>query len=176
MTVMKRMSRLFRADFNAVLDRLEEPEALLQQAIREMDEQIHEDKKRAALLTHELDVLASRRDKLRKTVAHIDAELDLGFESGDETLARNLVRRKLSAEKGARSITEKHAEVETLVERCRARLEQNEARLGELREKAEILGTSGDSSSLTDADDEVSITADEVEIALLRERKARNFQ
>ena len=40
MTLITRLSRLFRADFHAVLDRIEEPETLLRQAIREMEEEI----------------------------------------------------------------------------------------------------------------------------------------
>ena len=35
MPLINRISRLFKADFNAVLDNIEEPELLLHQAIRE---------------------------------------------------------------------------------------------------------------------------------------------
>ena len=40
MALINRMSRLFTADVHAVLDRIEEPEALLKQAIREMEEEV----------------------------------------------------------------------------------------------------------------------------------------
>ena len=39
MPIINRISRLFTADLHAVLDRIEEPEALLKQAIREMEEE-----------------------------------------------------------------------------------------------------------------------------------------
>ena len=37
MALINRLSRLFKADFHAVLDQIEEPELLLKQAIREME-------------------------------------------------------------------------------------------------------------------------------------------
>lgn len=43
MALINRISRLFSADFNAVLDRIEEPDVLLKQALREMEEDIYSD-------------------------------------------------------------------------------------------------------------------------------------
>ena len=40
MALITRISRLFQADFHAVLDRIEEPEQLLKQAIREMEDSL----------------------------------------------------------------------------------------------------------------------------------------
>ena len=47
MAIVNRIRRLFRADVHAVLDIIEEPEAILKQAIREMQEAL--DWKRARL-------------------------------------------------------------------------------------------------------------------------------
>ena len=40
MALINRVSRLFRADFHAVLDQIEEPELLLKQAIRDMEDEL----------------------------------------------------------------------------------------------------------------------------------------
>ena len=40
MALITRISRLFKADFHAVLDQIEEPEQLLRQAIREMEDDL----------------------------------------------------------------------------------------------------------------------------------------
>ena len=50
MVLISRISRLFRADLHAVLDRIEEPEALLRQAIREMEELLAQDEQRSRLV------------------------------------------------------------------------------------------------------------------------------
>jgi phage shock protein A len=45
MALITRLSRLFQADMHAVLDKIEEPELLLRQAIREMEEFIATDER-----------------------------------------------------------------------------------------------------------------------------------
>ena len=40
MELINRIARLFKADFHAVLDQIEEPEALLRQAIRDMEDEL----------------------------------------------------------------------------------------------------------------------------------------
>ena len=40
MALITRVARLFRADLHAVLDRIEEPDVLLKQAVREMEEEL----------------------------------------------------------------------------------------------------------------------------------------
>ena len=47
MALITRVSRLFQADFHAVLDRIEDPEALLRQAVREMEEELAHDEQRS---------------------------------------------------------------------------------------------------------------------------------
>ena len=53
MALITRVGRLFRADLHAVLDRVEEPEVLLRQAIREMEEELAEERQRLRLARHE---------------------------------------------------------------------------------------------------------------------------
>ena len=53
MTLITRLSRLFHADVNAVIDQLEEPELLLKQAIREMEETLNNDERQLKLLNLE---------------------------------------------------------------------------------------------------------------------------
>ena len=50
MTLIARVSRLFRADLHAVLDRVEEPDLVLRQAVREMEEDLARDGRRADAL------------------------------------------------------------------------------------------------------------------------------
>ena len=43
MALIKRVARLFQSDMHAVLDRIEDPESLLKQSIREMEEDLRRD-------------------------------------------------------------------------------------------------------------------------------------
>ena len=64
MALIARVSRLFRADVNAVLDRMEEPEVLLRQALRDMQEALAQDQQVLAKMEKELKQLTDRRLEL----------------------------------------------------------------------------------------------------------------
>ena len=55
MALITRLSRLFQADMHAVLDKIEEPELLLKQAIREMEESITTDERQIRCWEYELN-------------------------------------------------------------------------------------------------------------------------
>ena len=57
MALVTRISRLFQADFHAVLDRIEEPDLQLRQAVREMQYALEQDQQRLQLLQHEAEQL-----------------------------------------------------------------------------------------------------------------------
>ena len=85
MALINRVARLFKADFHAVLDQIEEPELLLKQAVREMEDELAESEQRIRVCTHDQEALAIRKreidskaheDILGKLAAYI---ISLGF-------------------------------------------------------------------------------------------------
>jgi len=182
MALINRISRLFKADFHAVLDQIEEPEALLKQAIRDMEDELAAAEQRIALCAHDQDSLSVRKEELQGAIADIDAELDLCFESEKDDLARSLIRRKLEAERLLKRLTTKHSANEDYLGEQRARLDENTATLEGLRQKAELFAQRtpihGDSPS--EFDDiawmarEMTVGDDEIEIAYLREKNIRS--
>jgi len=181
MALINRLSRLFRADFHAVLDQIEEPEALLKQAIRDMEDDLANTEQRIKLCAHDQDALSRRKDELENSIAETDAQLDLCFESGKDDLAKGLIRKKLEAERLLKRLLAKHeANARYLVEQ-QDLLDENGATLESLRQKAELfaqrVSVRADSSS--EFDDiawmarDMSIGDDEVEIAFLREKTTR---
>ena len=81
MALINRVSRLFKADFHAVLDQIEEPEQLLKQAIREMENDLAETEQRIRVCAHDQELLATRKSEIESKLAEIDEELDLCFAS-----------------------------------------------------------------------------------------------
>ena len=81
MALINRISRLFRADFHAVLDRVEEPEVLLKQALREMEDALHDDGKQLKVLLNDKLNIEMKIGELDNTVIQINQELDLCFDS-----------------------------------------------------------------------------------------------
>ena len=108
MALINRVSRLFKADFHAVLDHIEEPEQLLKQAIRDMEDDLAGSEQSIANSLHQQDVMAARRDEIHTSVNDLDEQLDLCFESGKEDLSRSLIRKKLEAERLLKRLISKY--------------------------------------------------------------------
>ena len=178
MALINRMSRLFTADMHAVLDRIEEPEALLRQAIREMEEEVARNEQRIKWLEHERGELQAREEKAAASLSDLDEQLDVCFESDNEELARKLIRRKLETEQLATALTTKRESTEkTLADRTASLAEYRE-RLEGMRQKAELLTEEAQTTSFGDdrawARGEGTVGDDEVEVAFLREKQRRN--
>ncbi|MEJ2456371.1 MAG: PspA/IM30 family protein [Candidatus Thiodiazotropha sp.] len=179
MALITRVSRLFRADVNAVLDRMEEPELLLKQAVREMEEELDRDQRRAKLLALEAKQIASRRNELDQRLAQTDEEMDLCFDSDNEALARALLKRKLEAERFASFLERRQQELQAAAEELNKRIDENRSRLESMRQKAALLAAQEPAddcaSDWTDVEfaRQFSVTDEDVELAFLREQQRR---
>ncbi len=182
MALINRISRLVKADFHAVLDQIEEPEQLLKQAIRDMEGDLAEAEQRIIQCNHDQDALAVRKAELEATIAGIDEQLDLCFESDKEALAKKLIRRKLEAERLLTRLQARFSANEKYLEEQRATLDENRATLDGLRQKAELFAHRVPSHSDGGAEPdgiawmtrEMTVGDDEVEIAFLREKSLRS--
>ena len=178
MALINRMSRLFKADFNAVLDHIEEPELLLKQSIREMEDELAAAERRNTAKRADLKALDSRRHELKLAIDEMSEQLDLCFAADKDELARNLIRRRLEAERLLNRVSASIAQGEENLDAEQAQLEHNRATLDGLRQKADVVSLQSCTSS-SDYDDigwmsrELSVTDDEVEIAYLRESAKR---
>lgn len=179
MALITRISRLFRADFHAVLDQIEEPELLLRQAIREMEDDLAAREQRIRVAAHEQEELRARKHELSQSLTELDEELDLCFTSKKTDLARNLVRRKLEAQRLARHLSNRETGAEKYLNEQRTILDEHRMTLEGLRQKAEIFTRRSrepvDSAGAVDAfGRDLAVSDDEVEVAFLREQNRRS--
>ena len=182
MALINRISRLVKADFHAVLDQIEEPEQLLKQAIRDMEDDLAETEQRINLCAQDQEALAVRKSELEATIGEIDGQLDLCFESDKEDLAKNLIRKKLEAECLLKRLNTQFSSNAKYLEEQRQTLDENRATLESLRQKAELFAQRAPShpDGGSEFDDiawmtrEMSVGDDEVEIAFLREKSLRD--
>jgi phage shock protein A len=176
MALITRVSRLFQADIHAVLDRIEEPEVLLRQAVREMEEQLARDEQRVRVLNHEQGQLIARAAELEQSLIEIEAELDICFESGKDDLARAWVRRRLEAQRYCKGLSRKRLALQETLDGLDTRLRENRARLESMRQKAELLAE--ESARVRPADDwnipDITVGDEDVEVAFLREKQQRS--
>jgi phage shock protein A len=179
MALINRVARLFRADFHAVLDQIEEPELLLRQAIREMEGELCAAEERMVALDREQSNLRARASDVEASLIDVDRQLDLSFRAGKDDLARGFVRRKLEAERllkrlrGRIEVSDEHLAEE------RRQAEKNRLVLDSMRQKADLF-VAGPLRDLADGDDtewltrDLRVGDDDVEIAFLQEKESRS--
>jgi len=175
MALISRVTRLFRADFHAVLDRVEEPEILLRQAIREMEEDLARDEQ--AYRRHERgrEQLAKRESEFHQLTRSLVEELDVCFSADKEDLARALMRRKLETERSLQLLIRRRETITTQLNRLAQRLEDNRSRYESMQQQAELFD---EQNRYTDSADawsgiDVRVRDEDVEVALLKERQRR---
>jgi phage shock protein A len=173
MALIRRVSRLFAADMHAVLDQIEEPEVVLRQAIREMEEELARQNQRRKWLRAEIESAASRIEALMAHCRDIDAKLDISFASENEAVARRLTRRKLETTRLREHTDAKREALGRQLDELDALVATNADQLEGMRQKAEVLAID-ESVALRSGDEHLAaIDDDDVEIAFLREKQAR---
>ncbi len=173
MALVTRITRLFQADFHAVLDRIEEPDLQLKQAVREMQFALDQDCQGQRLLQHEADQLVKNVNSMTASIAALDEELDICLAAKKDELARDLVRRKLSAEKQLQAATEHSVRVELQQQALAQKIDEQNQQLDSMKQKLELLVSSNDEALGASFGRGDTIRSEEVEIALLREKERR---
>jgi phage shock protein A len=172
MALIRRVSRLFTADMHAVLDQIEEPEVVLKQAIREMEEELARQRQRQKWLGAEIASAAAKSAACAELERELDGKLDVCFANDNDTLARRLIRRKLETAKLAEQSEARREALARQLEELEAVLETNADRLEGMQQKAALVGDAKGSPGVGETRG-AGIDDDDVEIAFLREKQAR---
>jgi phage shock protein A len=141
MALITRLSRLFQADFHAVLDRIEEPDIQLRQAIREMQIELQQNEQRLALLQHEAEQLSNLAGDCKSRITAFDEELDICFVAKKEDLARDLIKRKLETTHQLQSTEKQIAAIQSSSKNLEASIEEYREQLENMSQKLELLVT-----------------------------------
>ena len=159
-----------------MLDRIEEPDVLLKQAIREMEEALDHNEQQLKVLNHEMTQLSTRYSELEQNLADLEQELDLCFESGQEDLAKSLIKRKLEAQRFQKFLHRKRETMQTTLDELKQRVEENRRQLDTMRQKAEVLveETSNHSQENHWYITDFAVRDEDVAVAFLREKQKRS--
>ncbi len=171
MALITRVTRLFTADVHAVLDRIEEPEVVLKQAIREMAEEVAGGEQRLRWLAAEQQQLEQSLNGSDDAIAALDSELDLCFEAGEEDLARSLVKRKLVAEQQHKRVSQQLDVVQRDHDVLEATLAEHGQQLAEMQQKADLLVDAPAVGQVAMSDP--GISQDAIDVAFLKEKRSR---
>jgi len=168
MALVTRLSRLFQADFHAVLDRIEEPDLQLRQAVREMQFALDQDQQRKQLLQHEADQLDKSVVSIGDKLQALEEELDICIAADKDDLARDLVHRKLAAGKQLR-----RSAIDLQRQTLDRQIDEQTQQLTSMKQKLELLVKVDDTAVDSSFASAEVIRSEEIEIALLREKQKR---
>lgn len=173
MALITRLSRLFHADINAVLDKIEEPELLLKQAIREMEETLCQHKKQIKLVELDHQNLLSQEVNLKQSLVDFEAQLKICFESDKDELAQSVVKRKLETTYCIKTLSEKISNAEKNAQQLKSQFKEHQDQLNNLKQKADLIAqtrATHHNNSLCNVQ-KFSIQDEEVKIAFLQEKQ-----
>ena len=180
MALITRITRLFKADFNAVLDQIEEPEMLLKQAIRDMQDCLNEAEQAQKCRLFKKAELQSSIDEIELALERLNHELDICFESEKEDLARDLIRRKLESVRLSERVLSQLSTLDKEITTQQKLINENQTTLLSMRQKAELIVESTSNSfdnGLTTSSDwrarDSTVTDNDIAIAFLQEQKKR---
>ncbi len=175
MALITRISRLFRADFNAVLDRIEEPDVLLKQALREMEEDIYSDVHKLKLLEKECSQVKENINELEENIIQINQALDICFDSNEVALARSQVKRKIEMQRYEKHMKSKLKSSAVIISELKSRITENKSRLTAMQQKLELLVNTQSEIERNDFSAQITIDENEIEMAFLKEKQARSI-
>lgn len=176
MALITRIGRLFRADFNAVLDRIEEPDVLLKQALREMEDDLHNDTQHLKILEKECSQIEKNIKELDENFTQVNKELDVCFDSNETELARSQVKRKLEMQRFEKHLNQKLNFTEEKISELKSRIDENKSRFITMQQKLDLLVNE---KTTVDVDEfslnlNMSVSDHDVDIAFLQEKQARS--
>ena len=179
MTLITRITRLFKADLHGILDGLEEPEEVIKQAIRDMEEEIATQERHLEELRAVLQRLEREAQETAATMQEIEPQIDLCFAAENEPLARNLLRKRLEMARRAKGIARAQEETRAQSDGLATRIATHKAQLATVVQKLKVYEETRSShpwASSTCAPLQGSrvITDDEVEVAFLEEKRRRS--
>ena len=179
MTLIARITRLFKADLHGILDSLEEPEEVIKQAIRDMEEDIATQEGRLADLHAVLQRLEREAQETTTAMQEIEQHIDTCFAAENEPLAKNLIRQRLEIARHAKGIARAQEETRARRDELATRIAAHKAQLAAVVQKLKLyeearashVWTSSPGSPLQS---EHVVTDDEVEVAFLAEKRRRS--
>ncbi len=179
MTLITRITRLVKADLHGILDGLEEPEEVIKQAIRDMEEDIATQERHLEELRAVLQRLAREAQETTAAMQEIEHQINICFAAENEPLAKNLLRKRLEMARRAKGIARAQEETRAQSDGLATRIATYKAQLASVVQKLKMYEETRPrhpwaSSTCAPLQSASVITDDEVEVAFLEEKRRRS--
>ncbi len=139
MGIFGRMSDIFKANINELIDKSEDPAKLMDQMVREMQDQLREAKIQVAKAIADEKRLHQQLQQNELQGKNWESKAMLALKKGEENLAREALKQKKSYDGLAESVRGQWQEQNNLSSKLKDNLRALEAKIDEARRKKDIL-------------------------------------
>lgn len=139
MALLERVATLLRANLNDLLDKAEDPAAMLKQLLRDMENQLLQVKTQVAIAIADQHVLERKRAEHEESMNAWRRKAELALAKGDEPLARAALERSLQSEQLRAGYDHQLEDQRLEAELLRQQYRQLEAKLAETSAQGELL-------------------------------------
>ena len=177
MTLILRISRLFKADIHGLLDSIEEPQTLLKQAVREMEETIDISESERKRITKRIEQHSAYYDQTSQTASDLENKIDLCFQQNNANLARSFIRKKLETGEKLECIESELSSFKQQQEETILQIANRKEKLAAVMDKMNVLSDAAPTDSVSPFDVNTihyGISDDDVEIAFMAEKQRRS--
>jgi phage shock protein A len=122
MGILDRVSQLVRANVNDMLDRAEDPEKMINQILRDMQENIGEARKSVAAMIAQEKELEIDLNQTRKLSSEWQSKAERAVSAGKDDLAREALRRKKDNDENAAVYEQQLTVQEQAVQKLKSQL------------------------------------------------------
>ncbi len=138
-SIFDRMSTILRANINALLDRAENPEVVIDQIIRDMASAIAEARGQVADMIAQEKILQANVQRNESLAQEWMQKATLAVQNGRDDLAREALRRRQDYDENARVYREQLTAQSHMVDKFKNDLQQLESKYEDARRNREIL-------------------------------------
>ncbi len=139
MGILDRMTRLIRANVNDMIDHAEDPAKMLDQLIREMNEQMHMARGQVAAMIAQEKELQMDYDHAARLASEWERKAELAVGQSKDDLAREALRRKRDNAEHAQTYAANLQSQQEMVTKLKGQLQQLEAKYESARANRDVL-------------------------------------
>ncbi len=139
MNVFKRIGDIVSSNINAALDKMEDPEKMLDLSIREMEDAIREMKCKEAEKSYEIRALEKAIADKKDAIERWRERAELAAEKGMDDMAREAISEKLHLSDEIKRDEEALSALKNLTEELKIRGKEAEDKLNQMKDKSSEL-------------------------------------
>ena len=139
MGILDRVSSILRANINDILDRAEDPEKMLDQILRDMEDAIRDARSQVAEMIAQEKMIRHDMEESEKLAQEWERKAELAVKKGKDDLAVEALRRKKDYEEHAEVYRQQWEAQKAAVEKLKKQLEELERKYENAKRNREVL-------------------------------------